>query len=60
MSSTELTVISVTKDARSAMKRIQKALFPHMERPTYTDAIHEIERRLESGELSERPTADVA
>ena len=58
-----LTVISLTKDARLALKRIQRILYPSftdIHRITYSDTIFELERRLESGELSERPTADVA
>jgi hypothetical protein len=49
--------IAITPDAREAFKRIQRRLFPNVTRPTYSDAIHELERRLNSGALdNERET----
>jgi len=48
-----VTMLSVTLDARTAMKRIQKRLFPNVSYPTYSDTIYEIERRLNELEASE-------
>jgi hypothetical protein len=50
--------INVTPAARESLKRIERWLFPHMRRPTYSDAIHEIERRITTGELGKRPVLE--